>query len=1566
MSTYNRNLLKRIMATMLCALIFIAYTPGMAYALEEKAISAAVQERTAEEASALPDSDDPDSDELLWGYLDKAVTELSMSGRPSGKSMLRSSAATRRSKLDEYNGRVYDILKDQITELINPGGGVGFVAPIFNVPFSDILGHELTTTSLDTGNKVIDAYEVSNEDLRIIENVDGFKVIESLMADMPYELYWFDKTTPFSYVWAPRNYWVDDEETTAYFEYAPYLQFTMYVSAEYSYSGEPGTTDADISKLRAVKNTIYNAEEIIDSLKEESDYSKLAGYRDAVCRRTSYNYDAAYSDDYSYGDPWQMIYVFDNDDTTDVVCEGYSKAFQFLCDHTNFSNDIECDSVTGDMTGRTGSGGHMWNILHMEDGRNYIADITNSDEGMSGANGGLFISPALKGGNVSEGYQYDVNGDEAADIKYEYDSKTRNLFSESELTMSTLPYDKEDPEDPDHSISFKDSISSEYLFSDETDRKLTLNTDKLDQDPEVQGYEISFVVRKENKDWTEQDGSDRWQILENSADKTYYSVNGKELSLNGETIYAETGEAKISVLAEIIRNGDKITDCESLLHTREAEETLVGSYRSVTYKERPDGSRFDNAVVGYVYWTYEEGVLTFTGNGEMLTPDYHFDSSVPNVVICGDVTGDYWADHLAEWDLKKVVIASDFDLIGNRAFMDLGPASFTEVEIQGHIGTVGEYCFLDADKLTLTGTIDEAMKGAFGGASDIDLKGSILKVSQEKDSSVFIFAQNINIDPERDIELGEYVFYDCKASHVEIPGSVKTIAPGLFLESGQLIKAELDPGVETIGRRAFERCEKLRSVGIPRSVTSIDLSAFQDTNLETVYYEGTEEEWERAGLGSSFYENVEIIYNSGSESKYVRNMIDQIGTVTLARAGYIEEMRKLYDSLWKYQKNSFPPESLDVLEKAEARLYTIGWDDVTLEDGVLTIGYTGPMDWYKEEPPWGGQIRGIHKIVIGDGMTSIKDLAFRNSGDLKEIEMPESLESIGVDAFYNTGISELVIPSGVKTIGQGAFRNTHIRKIVIPDGVEVLPDNCMQYNSWLEVVCLPAGIREIGDNVFYSCGPLISEDPPVKTVGIMFGGSEEEWNAIKKGADDGDFLKNATVYFNCRDEYDAFGQSAKKLAAMDQTDTGMLTELFCIIHSYKEFTVEERCALPTETKFAIDKLIRSYGQRNRENYSWLYMDDSCIEVPEGTETVTAGAYNDRVDLHSIHVPDSVRIIGPQAFAGCTDLIDIELPAGLERIDAGAFEGCGCLTRIFFRGTQEDWDNIVIDNAGQGNHILQDAELYIECNDRVEALKKKVLAYENVSVDSNNAEDVRKLEQLCQSLPEEEYAQILHGADTGEIFFRLIDELSYYDQGKPVPIDLGKVEVRFDKEKYPYNGGLEIIPVITIAGLVEGVDYEVMYFDNCNVGMAEAYIQSKNEETCCNSRSVYFEIVDSDPGTWTVPPYTDNSYSNYDAEPSEIIDLPAVKISKPAAAKKKITVKWKKVSKKNLKKISGIQIQVATDPGFTNIVKATTAGKKKTSKVIKGLQPKTKYYVRIRAYAPGDHYSVWKTKSAKVK
>ena len=79
-------------------------------------------------------------------------------------------------------------------------------------------------------------------------------------------------------------------------------------------------------------------------------------------------------------------------------------------------------------------------------------------------------------------------------------------------------------------------------------------------------------------------------------------------------------------------------------------------------------------------------------------------------------------------------------------------------------------------------------------------------------------------------------------------------------------------------------------------------------------------------------------------------------------------------------------------------------------------------------------------------------------------------------------------------------------------------------------------------------------------------------------------------------------------------------------------------------------------------------------------------------------------------------------------------------------------------------------------------------------------------------------------------------------------------------------------------------------------------------------------------------------------------LPGVKASKPKAAKKAITVKWKKLNKKQLKKgVSNIEVWVCTDGAFRSgatIEKVT--GKKKSSLKIKGLQKGVTYYVKVRA------------------
>ncbi len=86
-----------------------------------------------------------------------------------------------------------------------------------------------------------------------------------------------------------------------------------------------------------------------------------------------------------------------------------------------------------------------------------------------------------------------------------------------------------------------------------------------------------------------------------------------------------------------------------------------------------------------------------------------------------------------------------------------------------------------------------------------------------------------------------------------------------------------------------------------------------------------------------------------------------------------------------------------------------------------------------------------------------------------------------------------------------------------------------------------------------------------------------------------------------------------------------------------------------------------------------------------------------------------------------------------------------------------------------------------------------------------------------------------------------------------------------------------------------------------------------------------------------------------------------------ASKKAVTVKWKKQTKNT----DGYVIQYSKSKSFKKGNKTITVkGKSKTSKKIKKLKKKKKYYFRIRTYKSYNGmtlYSKWsKTKSKKVK
>ena len=97
-----------------------------------------------------------------------------------------------------------------------------------------------------------------------------------------------------------------------------------------------------------------------------------------------------------------------------------------------------------------------------------------------------------------------------------------------------------------------------------------------------------------------------------------------------------------------------------------------------------------------------------------------------------------------------------------------------------------------------------------------------------------------------------------------------------------------------------------------------------------------------------------------------------------------------------------------------------------------------------------------------------------------------------------------------------------------------------------------------------------------------------------------------------------------------------------------------------------------------------------------------------------------------------------------------------------------------------------------------------------------------------------------------------------------------------------------------------------------------------------------------------------------------INPKGVSISKVSAAKKAMTVKWKKPSTTYRKQMSGYQIRYSTSSKMTGAKTVKVSGATKTSKKISKLKSKKYYYVQIRTYK-GSYYSSWsKAKKVKIK
>ena len=373
-----------------------------------------------------------------------------------------------------------------------------------------------------------------------------------------------------------------------------------------------------------------------------------------------------------------------------------------------------------------------------------------------------------------------------------------------------------------------------------------------------------------------------------------------------------------------------------------------------------------------------------------------------------------------------------------------------------------------------------------------------------------------------------YAFLSCRNdTALTIPSTIKTIGKGAFENNWTLRSVIISNGVETISDNAFSY-SRIKSVVIPTSVTTIKSYAFGSCNnlesikvlnptpivLQSNVFPNTATLYVPAGSKTE-YENANY-WNSVAEIKeYAPSPVIQFADATVKSIcvsnwdysgdGELdEEEAKVVKELGTQFMNNTAITSFDELQYfgnlqhivASAFSGCTNLSSVVVPASLTSIGYNAFLNtaWLNAQPDgllyignvlyaYRGTMPQNTKIVVKDGTTSICDYAFYNKQGLTEIELPNSLISIGSETegyvFSGcSGLTAITIPSGVKKIVRYAFSNTGLTSVVLPDGLESIGNSSFRSCNSLESIVIPNRVTSIGKNTFRSCTNLKSVTMP--------------------------------------------------------------------------------------------------------------------------------------------------------------------------------------------------------------------------------------------------------------------------------------------------------------------------------------------------------------------------------------------------------------------------------------------------------------------------------------------------------
>ena len=496
--------------------------------------------------------------------------------------------------------------------------------------------------------------------------------------------------------------------------------------------------------------------------------------------------------------------------------------------------------------------------------------------------------------------------------------------------------------------------------------------------------------------------------------------------------------------------------------------------------------------------------------------------------------------------------------------------------------------------------------------------------------------------PSEVTSLGNYAFQGCSSlEKVYLTRNIGEIGDSAFAECASLQIISLQEGLTSIGSRAFLACKMLKKISIPYTVREMGDGAFRncssltevsisaDSSLESIPY-------------TCFYECVAL--EKISFGKNIKNIggnaftdcggivIDYLGTVDDWCT--IEGLEALTGNLVNYEQQGDRVLYIDgkeiageiVISEKAAKIAAYAFQGCDL---ITKVTISDSVQSIGENAFYG--CTSLIAAELPEGLTTIENETFYGCTSLATIFLPNTVTSIGDRAFFGCEtLHYAALSSSLQTIGNSAFANcfrlgANGMLVVLDYNVKSIGSNAFSCCLYLTDIYIPKNVEQIGANAFSVCYALTIRCE----VGEKPAGWDENWN------------KTSSTDTDCPVVWGVgFGQNGV-------ADDGYI---YIVEDNVRYRLKDGEASLPDQSLARGDIVIK-------EQIIYLNMAYTVrrIEAQAFLQSETS----------TLIVPSSITFIGDHAF-----------PAG------------DILTKVYYCGSQDEWQDIKI-----GNMTLSEYETF---------------------------------------------------------------------------------------------------------------------------------------------------------------------------------------------------------------------------------------------------------------------------------